>query len=80
MNGEQRRRLALLEARLRGGVSSHVDALVDRDPETLTDQECVEVWRILAKRPCPPPEPFSPAEEAAFLEEWRRLRRSSGLG
>jgi hypothetical protein len=72
MNNNRRRVDALeesLRSRLLGGAArSHVDTLVDRDPEA------VEAWRRFARRQHPEPEPFSPSEEAAILEEWRRIR------
>jgi hypothetical protein len=78
MNGEQRRRLALLEARLSAGVSSRVDALLHRDPETLTAPEAVEAWRALCKAPPVGQDQrvdIDDLDEAAALAEWRRLTR-----
>jgi hypothetical protein len=58
----------------------HLARLALCDPATLTDAECVELWRVHAKRQiAPPPPPFAPAEREAILAEWRRLcRRSPG--
>jgi hypothetical protein len=76
VNGYHRRLCAaeLALARLSAGAPvSTLDALALRDPATLSDGECVDVWRHLAKLRIPPPPAASPQEYGAIVEAWREL-------
>jgi hypothetical protein len=44
-----------------------------RPAHELTDAECVDAYRRLAKLQIPKPPPFSPQEEAAIVAAWRKL-------
>jgi hypothetical protein len=71
------RRLAEVEAALERLAADRprADDLMTRDPATLTDAECVDVWRRLCRRPpgASYPRPPSVAEQAEVLAAWREL-------
>jgi hypothetical protein len=54
---------------------SPIEELALRDPRSLTDQQCVEVWRYYARKRLPDwaPPPVSPAGEREILRLWREL-------
>jgi hypothetical protein len=84
MNAAFLKRLEAAElavARLTNGApADRLEVLAFRDPRTLTDAECVEAWRHLAKQQAahPAQAPVAPQERAAILDAWRRLAKRPG--
>jgi hypothetical protein len=77
VNGNRLSRILEAEmavARLSAGAPlSALDALALRDPATLTDAECVDVWRHLAQRQVARPALVGPQEREEILEAWKEL-------